>query len=169
VSDLDRDVKLISCGSYVMRTLHHIIGATLLIAAGSSIGFAQPDVMDPPSQEPAEIDCPDAMRGMKLEVQTVDGGVAIEITTPRPRNVIPMRRDLRNVASLIEQKSKDPTGIDPSARIPPISIVVQDIKSGVHVRITPQRAKDLTLLRQLAVGLQSAWEGSECARGDVEA
>ena len=157
-----------------MRELHKIIvgaATAILVATGFGVSSAQGIPSQPePSQEEPVLECPDAMRGMRVKAETVDGGVVLQITNPHTEYVTELRRELRIMAQVIEEHSKttNTAVLDPEAvRIPPVTITVRDVDSGVRVHIRAERAKDITQLRELALGFQQTWEGSECGQGIV--
>jgi hypothetical protein len=157
-----------------MRELHKtIVGAAtaILVATGFGVSSAQvPTEPEQPSQAEPAIECPEAMRGMQVKAETVDGGVVLQITSPHTEHVTELRRELRVMADVIEQHSKTTnTAVhDPEAvRIPPVSISVRDVAAGVRVHIRADRPTDVTQLRELALGFQHTWEGSSCGQGII--
>jgi hypothetical protein len=141
-----------------------VLGAMFIVTGLGAVVAARPRLPEPsptiPHQPLQNLDeCPDVMRGMKFEITTIDGGVELHFTNPRTLLVDGMRQDLRTIAKLVEVHSASGP-----AKIPPIEISVDDIASGASVRIKPIRPGDLVQVRQLAVVLQTVWEGSDCAR-----
>jgi hypothetical protein len=159
-----------------MRELHKTIvgvATAILVATGFGVSSAQqaplPEPQQPEQAEPV-IECPEAMRGMEVKAETVDGGVVLQITNSRTEHVTELRRELRVMADVIEQHSKTTnTAVhDPEAvRIPPVTITVRDVAAGVRVHIRADRPNDVMQLRELALGFQQTWEGSECGQGIV--
>src|SRR6187402_1030636 len=102
--------------------------------------------------------CPAAMRGVVLVSRKISGGVSLEFTSPRRRQVPGLREQLREAALAVETYSKAPLRgwmMAPAQRpIPPIDISVNDVGAGARVSVRAQRARDLPELLDLARALE---------------
>ena len=151
----------------VSRKIIGTVTAVLVGLGGYSVSLAQP----PPSpqvipQEEAEPECPQVLRGARLTTESIDRGVAFSFTTPRKELVAELRTQLREVAKLLEEHSKELTSQvanDPHAvRIPPVDVAVRDVGSGVRITIRAEEEGDVGELRQHAQGFQQFWQASDC-------
>lgn len=114
--------------------------------------------------------CPQALRSVALVTSAVDGGVAIELTSPRAREVAALREQLREAALSLEMYSKRPVrpeADDPSpaeVQLPPLDVSVKDVGAGARVIIRAERARDLPELLELTRALELFWSRSDCNR-----
>jgi hypothetical protein len=110
--------------------------------------------------------CPEAMRGAVLVARPISGGVALEFTSPRRRQVTGLREQLREAALAVETYSKVPlrSAVAEPAQlpIPPLDISVNDVGAGARVSIRAQRARDLPELLDLARQVELYWSYSDC-------
>lgn len=153
------------------------IGAAVAVLVASSAGSAGPQQI---ADAPASIDtpgdayalieaarrCPAAMRGVVLVSRPISGGVALEFTSSRRRQVPELREQLREAALAVETYSKAPLRgmfVAPGQiPIPPLDISVDDVGAGARVSIRAQRARDLPELLDLARTLKRVWSYSDC-------
>ena len=124
-----------------------------------------------PLPDPSEVPrrCPTAMRGVDLALRPIPGGVALEFTSARRRQVPGLREQLRETAFAVEQYSKasvrmldvaDREGSPP--HLPPLDISVSDVGAGARVLVRTQRARDMPELLELARTFERFWSGSDC-------
>jgi hypothetical protein len=144
-----------------MRDLQKAVVAAVIAFTSRGAADPMPTSNRNPMQLSLDMECPEVMRGMKLEARAANGGVTLHITNPRAHYVTRLRRDLRSLAELVEYQSNL---AESGPAIPPLRIAIANIPSGVRVSITPEQSHDVVLVRQLAMILQTAWEDSECSR-----
>lgn len=150
-----------------MRIHTPILGATLAAAvAMASTGAAQPVPSVPPPTGSSAHPCPAYVRGAKLSVRDIDGGVAFEITTGTAAYVEDLRQMLRELASIVEHHARalaaDPHPAENAVPIPPVDIVVKDIPQGVVVTVRARQVTNVGLVRHQAHGVEKLWERSRC-------
>ncbi|HWO24159.1 MAG TPA: hypothetical protein VNO30_35695 [Kofleriaceae bacterium] len=153
------------------------IGTAIAVLAASTAGSAGPQQTadaPAPTATPGDADtlieaarrCPEAMRGVALVSRPISGGVALEFTSPRRRQVPELREQLREAALAVQTYSKAPLRgalLSPGqVPIPPLDISVDDVGAGARVSVRAQRARDLPELRDLARTLQRFWSRSDC-------
>ncbi len=153
------------------------ISAAAAILAAGSVGSASPrQAADAPAPAaapgdapaPAEADrrCPEAMRGVVLVSRQISGGVALEFTSPRRRQVPGLREQLREAALAVETYSKamlrEAAHAPAQLQFPPLEISVNDVGAGARVSVRAQRARDLPELLDLARQLELFWSHSDC-------
>jgi hypothetical protein len=122
----------------------------------------------------ADPQCPDFVRGAKLEVANIDGGVRITIHTARPDNVRPLRTVTRSVAELVEQRELTNTTrmseeADGAPQFPPMAITIDDVRGGVSITIKATEGTDVAELRDQAHQLRELWRESTCINGTPDA
>jgi len=124
-----------------------------------------------PLRDPGEVPrrCPAAMRGVDLELRPIAGGVALEFTSLRRRQVPGLREELREAALAVAQYSKAPLrmidvsdGGSGGVRLPPVDISVSDVGTGARVLVRTQSARDLPELLDLARTFELLWSRSDC-------
>lgn len=141
-----------------------IAAAAAALVAGTPAGRAGPQRVIAIPEVPRR--CPPVLRGVSMVIQPVTGGVALELTAPRPQQVAELREQIRDAAMVVEKYSKAPpqgllVEMEP-ARLPPLEISVNDVGAGARVVIRAQRARDLPELLELAHALELVWERSDC-------
>lgn len=148
-----------------LLTIMGFLGA-LAIPAVSSAQRAQP--------EDSQLECPDIMRGLSLSVRDVKGGIELDITTPQRERVAEVREEARAAATELEKRSKASpstktmsTSLDTEPQLPPMTIQVRDIATGVRVTVRPDRTSDLDMIRRGGRGLQDFWTGANCAQRTI--
>ena len=148
-----------------------IAAAVGTVAASPAAGRVGPRrVIQLPAAEEAPRQCPQALRGVSLELRPIPGGVALEFTSPRRLQVPGLREQLREAAMAIQQYSRaqlrvarasDAAEAEPPS-IPPLEISVTDVGAGARVLIRPQRARDLPELIALARTFELLWARTDC-------
>jgi hypothetical protein len=149
-----------------MKLLAPVAAAVAILAAGSAGDAGPPRVIRDEPREPARR-CPEVMQGVELVFREVPGGVALELTSPRPRQVAELREQLREAALVLVRHSRRAArqlsaSYLEQAWIPPLEISVNDVGSGAHVVIRAQRTRDLPELLELARALEQIWLRSDC-------
>jgi hypothetical protein len=153
------------------------------IAAAAAAGAAWADGRAPraderaaaprviPLPDPSEVPrrCPAAMRGVDLSLRPIAGGVALEFTSARRRQVPGLREQLREAAFAVEQYSKVSVRMlniadseNSAPHVPPLDISVSDVGAGARVLVRTQRARDMPELIELARTFERMWSGSDC-------
>jgi hypothetical protein len=148
-----------------------IAAAVGTVAASPAPGRVGPRrLIQVPEGEDAPRQCPEALRGVSLELRPIRGGVALEFTSPRRLQVPGLREQLREAALVIEQYSRaqlrvaraaDTAEAEPPS-IPPLEISVTDVGAGARVLLRPQRARDLPELIELARTFELLWSRTDC-------
>jgi hypothetical protein len=150
-------------------TALRILAATLVVASASGVAVANPRFI--PIQNPDEHRCPELARGARLTVEPITGGVALEITTPKPQHEAELRELTRAVAEVVEEQSNEvtwqPTSAQSDVSIPPVDVEVSDIGSGVRVMVRARHAHDIDVVRVQATVLERLWERSDCINGSA--
>jgi len=155
-----------------------LAAAAVALAAGAPDGRAGPREVSAGPREvspgprrfialpPAPRQCPEIMRDVELVLRPVTGGISLEFTSQRPRQVAALRDQLRDAALVVETYSKLPERgllLQPAdSRIPPLEISVNDVGAGALVVIRAQRARDLPELLDLARAFELLWSRSDC-------
>jgi hypothetical protein len=149
-----------------LLTIMGFLGALALPAAAQR----QPQHRAQPDDQ---IECPEIMRGLALTVRDVKGGIELEITTPQTDRVPVLREEARAAATELEKRSQESkstktmsTNID-EPQLPPMTIAVRDIATGVRVTVRPERTADLDTVRRGGRGLQEFWTGANCAQRTI--
>lgn len=144
-----------------MNIRQTIVAATLFGLAGTS--QAQPQTQ--PETE-ADVECPDFVRGAKLSMRDIDGGVEIKITTPWTVHLQPLRDLLHQLAVVVEDHTHSVRMVQEEGEIPPVDINVKDVASGALITVKADSAKHVPLVREQAKMLDEFWQSSECINGD---
>jgi hypothetical protein len=148
-----------------MRIHTPILGATL--AAAVALSLPATSAAQPPPPAPESDQCPDYVRGAKLSVRQIDGGVSFEITTGNAGYVSDLRQMLRELAAIVEHHTRamaaDPQPLEEGAvEIPPVDISLKDIPGGVLVTVRAQEVTNVGLVRHQARGIEKLWATSRC-------
>jgi hypothetical protein len=151
-------------------TTHFILVAALLGTAGEAVRSrcsANTAYADP-AQSETEVECPDFVRGAKLSMRDVDGGVELKITTPWTVHLKPLRELLQQLAVVVEDHTHtQQVGAQDETEIPPVDITVKDIDSGSLITIKADSARHVPIVREQARMLDEFWQSSECINGSV--
>jgi len=82
---------------------------TLVFASASAIlvGLGQPGRAEPSNASPSphtqtQAVCPDVMRGLGLAVREINGGIEVDITTPKGERIRELRQQARAVATQLQ-------------------------------------------------------------------
>jgi hypothetical protein len=142
-----------------MNIRQTIVAATLFGLASTSYVHAQP-------QPEPDVECPDFVRGAKLSMRNIDGGVEIKITTPWTTHLQPLRDLLHQLAVVVEDHTHAVRLVQEEGEIPPIDIVVKDVDAGALITVKADNAKHIPLVREQAKMLDEFWQSSECINGD---
>lgn len=138
------------------------LATTLAITAAPFVAAAQP------AEDDGEIECPDFIRGAKLQFSESAHGMSLTITTPSPQHVPQLRLALEQTAHFLENRATNVSlEQDPTARIPPVAIAVRPISAGMQVIVRARNATDVALLRRQGRMLELMWQHSECINGEA--
>lgn len=150
-----------------MKSLIPAAAAAIAALAASPGAGATPARIIPhevPQEAPRS--CPEVMQGVSLVIRPATGGVSLEFTSPRRRQVAELREQLRDAALVIARHSKSPIQLAAAtagqSRLPALDISVSDISAGARVVVRAQRARDLPELLELARTFEVMWTRSDC-------
>lgn len=145
-----------------------VLGSSLIASAS----FAQPKEPDQNNEEDLLLECPAPLRGVKLSLESVSGGVTVRFTTADKTELADLRALLREAATLIEYHTKlaalhpeDRQTLPEEVVIPAVDVDVKDIKMGAEITIRPDDPSEVSAVRAQAKKLQDAWGESPCMHG----
>jgi hypothetical protein len=119
-----------------------------------------------PIQTESESECPDFVRGAKLAMRDVSGGVELKITTPWTIHLVPLRQLLHQLAIVVEDYThRSDMPKDDDLVLPPLDIQIRDVSSGALITVKADQMTNVPLLREQAKLLGAFWESSECING----
>jgi hypothetical protein len=124
---------------------------------GASTAYAEPTPT-------TEQDCPEFVRGARLSIRDVNGGVELKITTPWTVHLMPLRLMLHKLAVVVETYTRSPQA-EADMEVPPSAVRVRDVASGVVIVVKPDNATNVPVLREQAKLLDEFWQASECING----
>ena len=121
-----------------------------------------------PLDEPEE--CPEAVRGVEVEVSKVSGGVMIEFTAPSAKQSHELLLVIREAAAFLEYHTKlaalhAEQSAEAGLYVPPVDITVKKLAKGAQVTVRPDQSHDAGLVVALAKTLEQRWEASACVTG----
>ncbi len=149
-----------------MRPAKHVLISALVIA-WPAIAISDPVAKN----QDDEVKCPDAVRGVAMTVQQIDGGVTLKFTAAKKEQLTDLRLLLREAATTIEHHSKllalhpEQLQNNPDAgAIPAVDIDVKDTAMGALVTIHPENPSQLSAVRAQAQGFEQFWAKNNCVQ-----
>jgi hypothetical protein len=164
-----------------MTTLAPRLGAFLFLVGATATATAQParppgargPLEAQPAAEPEPPECPDFVRGAKLSVRDVEGGVRFKVTAGRTGYVAPLRETLHELQRFVAQNQArsavqvtsegNPTRV---YAIPPMAIAVKDVAGGALVTVRAEADTSVDELRIQARQIEKLWHASTCINGE---
>lgn len=152
--------------------------AVLGLLGSTAITTAEPfpqlkDNDEEETEDKTLTECPEPLRGVRLQLEPVGGGVTFKFTTSDKASLADLRVLLREAATLIEYHTKL-EALHPESRqplpdevvIPAVDIDVKDIANGAQITVRPDDPDEVSSVRAQAKRLEEAWDESSCAKRD---
>jgi hypothetical protein len=140
------------------------------LAASVLVGFVTTVAAQPTLEDSTTMECPEFVRGAKLRVSNITGGVQLDVLAGAPIHVAALRQMVRELAMFIE--AHEPP-IDrqlvthPQDQLEfPIDIDVDSLAGGARVAVKADKRADIRALREKAKMVQEIWDSSQCINGE---